>query len=122
SLAQAKAALAPGVPVLLLSAEGAAGAAGPAWWREVIALARAAHPATDARDLLDCGAAPGAVMAALAAGITELSFHGSAAEVVKLTQMGATLLPRPAEALDLAEAPQPEHACRVWLLAPQPGD
>lgn len=122
SLAQAKAALAPGAPVLLLSAEGAASFAGPAWWRELVALACAAYPETDARSLLDCGDAPGHALAALAAGVTELSFHGSEAEVVKLAQMGAAILPRPAEALDLAEEPQPERACRAWLLESPPGD
>lgn len=117
SLVQAKAALAPGQPVLLLSAEGAAGSAGPGWWREVIAAARAEYPDTDALALLDCGDAPGHAMAALAAGVTELSFHGSDPAVQKLTQMGATIRPRPAEVLDLAEEPQPERACRAWLLA-----
>ncbi len=122
SLAHAKAALAPGAPVLLLSAPGAAAAAGPGWWREVIALARKVYPATEMRSLLDCGESPGDAMAALAAGVTALSFHGSAAELRKLTQMGAEILPRPGEALDLAENPQPERACRLWLGESQPGD
>jgi hypothetical protein len=116
SLAQAKAALAPGVPVLLLSAEGAAGSVGPGWWREVVAAARAAHPGTDTEALLDCADAPGHAMAALAAGVTELSFNGSRETAQKLTEMGAAIRPRPAEALDLAEEPEPEAACRAWLL------
>ena len=122
SLAQAKAALAAGRPVLLLSAVGAAGSAGPGWWREMLAAARRAYPLADAEALLDCGDAPGNAMAALAAGITELSFHGSAAARQKLTSMGAAIRPRPAEALDLANEPRPEAACLAWLREGRCGD
>lgn len=122
SLAEAKAALAPGVPVLLLSMEAAAGSVGPAWWREVVAAARAAYPETDVETLLDCGDAPGPAMAALAAGVTELSFHGSATARQKLREMGAALQPRPTEALDLSLERDPARACRNWLARPPPGD
>ena len=126
SLAQAKAALAAGLaagrPVLLLSAAGAAGTVGPGWWREVTAAARAAHPKVNAEALLDCGDAPGDAMAALAAGVTELSFHGSEPARQKLVQMGAALHPRPVQALDLADEPRPETACRAWLSDGRSGD
>lgn len=122
SLAEAKAALAPGAPVLLLSAEGGAGSMGPAWWREMVAAAGAAFPETDAAALLDCADAPGHAMAALAAGVTELSFHGSAAAGQKLASMGARLRPRPTQALDLSLETDPERACRAWLLGTPPGD
>ena len=122
SVAEAKAALAPGVPVLLLSMESAAGSVGPAWWREVVAAARLAYPATDAAALLDCGDTPGHAMAALAAGVTELSFHGSAKARQKLREMGADLRPRPAEALDLSWERDAERACRIWLAGTPSGD
>src|SRR4051812_48207499 len=64
-LADARAVLAPGVPVTLLSGPGAAGYAGCQWWRAMIAAARRAHPATEATDILDCGDAPGLAMSAL---------------------------------------------------------
>lgn len=67
-LSDALAALRPGRPVTLLSAPAAARYAGALWWRELMAAARAAHPATPARDVLDCGDAPGQAMAALRIG------------------------------------------------------
>lgn len=64
SLACAKAALAPGRPVTLLSAPGAAQFAGCLWWRELLAAAGFSGPA-----LLDCAAAPGRALEALHLGL-----------------------------------------------------
>ena len=68
-VADAHAALAPGLAVTLLSAPGAALFGGCLWWREIIAIARAAHAATEAMDILDCADASGMAMGALRRGV-----------------------------------------------------
>jgi hypothetical protein len=72
SLGDARAALAAEQPVTLLSAPGAALSAGCLWWRELVARARAAHPATPAIDVLDCADGAGQAMAALRVGVVRL--------------------------------------------------
>lgn len=105
-LAQARAALQPGWPVALLSAPGAGVYAGAPWWRELVAAARAAHPATPALDLLDCADAPGQAMAALRVGqrVLILSAHCPAWPAVAgaARTLGAWVLPERPAALDLA--------------------
>src|SRR5262249_21900556 len=60
----ARAALAPGRPVTLLSARGAALYAGAGWWRALVARARAGHPAVPLEDILDCADASGVALGA----------------------------------------------------------
>jgi len=123
SLDQARAALgaaeALGVPVTLVSAEAAAGSAGVLWFRELVALAREAHPGAEAEALLDCGEQPGHVLAALRHGFTRLRFKGTPAQTRKLRaiagQYGATLISRRPKALDLLDEADPAAACRAWL-------
>jgi len=107
-LAQARAALRPGYAVLLLSAPDAAGFAGCLWWRSMVALARAAHPATPALDLLDCGAAPGWAMASLRAGQRLIRLDpacpGFAAVRAAAATLGADVLPNRPDALDMADS------------------
>ena len=67
-----KAALAPGLPVTLLSAPGAALFAGCLWWREIVAAARAVFPNTEAVDILDCADASGLALGALRSGVRRL--------------------------------------------------
>jgi hypothetical protein len=69
---EAEFALAPRLPVALLSAPAAALSMGAPWWRALIASARAAHPETPAIDILDCAASAGAALAALRAGCRHL--------------------------------------------------
>ena len=71
-LADACAALAPGLPVTLLSAPGAALFGGCLWWREIIAAAGVRHPDTASIDLLDCADAAGMAMGALRNGVHRL--------------------------------------------------
>ena len=105
-LAQARAALRPGYPVTLLSGEAAAQYAGCLFWRELVASARAACPATPAYDVLDCGAAPGWAMAALRVGqrIIVLDPGCPAFPAVRsaAATLGAVVLPARPPALDLA--------------------
>lgn len=106
-LDHARQALRPGYPVILVSAEAAAGYAGCLWWRELMAVARAAYPATVARDLLDCGAAPGLAMAALRAGQRALVLDPACPAYATVASaaglLGAIVLPARPPALDLSE-------------------
>src|SRR5690242_13303058 len=54
-------------PVTLVSASNAGIYAGPGWWRELIAPARAAAPAARCTAILDCGVDAGATQAAIRA-------------------------------------------------------
>jgi hypothetical protein len=80
SLAHARAALAPGRPVTLLSAPGAALYAGCLWWAELLRAADATGPS-----LLDCAdatvaaiaAAQGAVLLAAAPPALDLALRGA---------------------------------------------
>lgn len=118
-LADARAALRPGYPVTLLSARGAALHAGCLWWRELIAAARAAHPATPVQDVLDCAAAPGAAMAALRAGqrllVLDADCPAFAAVRGAAATLGARVLPAAPPALDLARPGARRHLAR-WLV------
>jgi hypothetical protein len=123
SLAQARLALSvaadAGVPVTLLSAPGAAGTGGPAWFRKLAGLAGAEHPEAVFSTVLDCGDRPGLVLAALRDGHGQVCFTGRKVVAEKLAaiagQMGASLLTRRPKALDLEGAARPEIACREWL-------
>ena len=118
SLEHARAALAAaatGKAVILASAPGAALQAGPGWFKAVIEEARAAYPQVAATAILDCGDQPGAAMAALRLGLTDLRFHGAPDFRTKLEGMGAVFVP-PAEAvLDLLAVREPEAACTAFL-------
>jgi hypothetical protein len=67
-LPHARQALRAGRPVTLLSAPGAASYAGCAWWRAVIAAAKAEFPGLEPPDVLDCADAPGRALEALSLG------------------------------------------------------
>lgn len=68
SLEEARACLRVGVPVTLLSEQGAGLYAGCGWWGGVVAAARAAYPGTPVQDVLDCAEGSGQAMAALRMG------------------------------------------------------
>jgi hypothetical protein len=119
-LADARAALAVGAPVTLLSAPGAALFAGCLWWREVVAAARAEYPDAVATDILDCADASGMAMAALRSGLCRLILwpgaSGWRAVAAIAERDGGFVLARAPEALDLAE----RNAIRrlpAWLQA-----
>jgi len=124
-LAHAEAALAAAaelrVAVTLISAEGAAGYAGPASFRMVVEQALAAHPEAQVSAVLDCGDMPGYAMAALRDGARVIRFSGDTAEKIAdiAAQYGAQMIAERPEALDLATVERarhdPERACREWL-------
>lgn len=125
ALAAACAAESAGRPVRIISAPGAAGYAGPAWFAEVVAAARRAHPGAAIEAVLDCADRPGDVLAALRRGIAVVRFDGPAVLRRKLAAIaaaqGARLDRRArqdagrAAALDLDSAADPQEACRAWL-------
>jgi hypothetical protein len=122
-LADARAALAPGLPVTLLSAPGAALFAGCLWWRQVVATAGIEHPHAETIDILDCADASGLAMGALRSGVHRLILWPQASGHAKVAAiasgLGGFVLPRAPPALDLAQ----RNAIRrleEWLRQPPP--
>ena len=123
SLAHANAAAAAsaslGRPVRLLSAAGAAGYAGPAWFAEVIAEVRRAHPDAAIEAMLDCGESPGDVLAALRCGIEGVRYDGPPRMRRKLAAIagahGARLFGPSEAALDLDGVADTHAAVVAWL-------
>ena len=112
-LAHAQAALAPKLPVTLLSAPGAAIYAGAGWWRALIIVAAPPHP-----DILDCGTAAARALEALRAGQKTLVLRAPPAifaEVRALADIeGATILEQAPPGLDMA-TPGVSRRLPAWL-------
>lgn len=123
-LPEARAALRPGRPVTLLSARGAALYAGVLWWRELVAAARAAGPATPVYDILDCADAPGQAMAALRAGqrvlVLDPACPAFAAVRGAAESLGAVVLKRAPPALDLHDR-RAARRLQAWLAGDSGG-
>jgi len=107
SVAAVTAAAETGRPVVLVSSPEAGISGGPGWWRELIAAARAAAPAAEARAVLDCGGDTGAAQGAIRAGVEAIVFTGPRWVAERLADIagrsGCTVLvQRPAATLDLA--------------------
>jgi hypothetical protein len=112
-LPHARLALAPGRPVTLLSAPGAALYAGCLWWQALIAAAQ-----TDSPHFLDCADAPGRAVEALKLGLPGLILtceEALFAAVANIAQaQGAALLAAAPPALDLALHGSERSLC-AWL-------
>jgi hypothetical protein len=116
-LGHARAAMAPGLPVTLLSARGAAVYAGCGWWRALMAAAGAEF------DILDCAAAPGYAMAALRIGQRRIVLDPGpafAAVSAAAATLGAVVLDARPVALDLGERGA-ERRLRAWLQGDKAG-
>lgn len=115
-LDHAKQAMAPGLPVTLLSAPGAATFAGCGWWRALVKAAGFGGP-----DVLDCGAAPGHAMAALRCLCRILVLDPAVPAwpliSARAAAAGAVLLPAPPPALDL-HAHNADRRLLDWLRGP----
>jgi hypothetical protein len=124
-LAQARAALALGLPVTLLSAPGAGIYGGVGWWRAMIAAAviEAGGLGPQVRDVLDCGDSPGRAMEALRGGQALLILRcgpGVWDDIAeRAARQGALLLHARPPALDLAGRGAARHL-RGWLTPPDP--
>lgn len=114
--------------MLLLSARGAAGSVGPAWFAAVVDAAKAAYPEASLDGLLDCAGTPGYAVAALRQGLKRICYDGAAFDAIAdiAAQGGAILWRERPPALDLAavaddDGPEAMAAlvarCRDWLLA-----
>jgi len=127
SLADARAALAVASaldhPVILSSAIGAGGYAGPLWFKGVVEAASAEFPEAHLSSVLDCADEAGTVLLALRHGLKRVRFTGNAAARKRLqaiaTKLGAEIeTGRQVPALDLREARDPEAALRAYLAPP----
>jgi hypothetical protein len=104
-LDQARAALAPGLAVTLLSGPGAGVYAGVGWWRALVEMAAEGQAAPP--DVLDCGEATGRALEALRAGQrllvlrTEPALFANVAE--RAAGLGGTVFAEAPPALDLAQ-------------------
>jgi len=99
-LEHARLALAPGHPVTLLSAPGAALYAGCLWWQQLLAQSGHIGPA-----LLDCAAAPGRALEALKLGLSGIILQNPPPAIAQIAAaQQALLLPVAPPALDLAQA------------------
>lgn len=107
-LADALRALAPGRPLTLLSAPGAAIFGGCAWWRALAARAREAAPGLVAADILDCADATGRALAALRIGQRAIVLWpdapGRDSALSAARGLGAQVLAAAPDALDMADA------------------
>lgn len=107
-LREAEAALAAAGPagVLLLSAPGAAGYAGPDWFLALTAEAARRRPGVPCAALLDCADAAGVALDALRAGARQVVLDGACpafgAVAAAAAEIGARVLPARPPALDLA--------------------
>ena len=105
-LDDARRALAPALPLVLLSAPGAAGYAGCGFWRELVIAARELPSGDCVRDdALDCGDAPGYALASFRIGQQTIVFDGCApgfcAVEAAAAEVGATVLTARPPALDM---------------------
>jgi hypothetical protein len=124
-LEMAQAALRPGRPVTLLSAEGAAAYAGVGWWQALVGLAHAAHPETMVQDILDCGDSPGRALEALRARQALLVLRAPRQDIQdditgRAAGQGSVVLPAPPPALDLGQHGAYRHLA-AWLDGETPG-
>lgn len=119
ALAAVAAAREAGVALTLISAPDAAAYAGPGWFLEIVAQARAAAPELAICGLLDCADHAGHAMAALRAGAEAIVFTGDDRVAERLSAMGeataaAVHRARP-PAFDPGDTPDKQAACRDWL-------
>ena len=106
--------------ITLVSPPGAAGFAGPGWFREVVAQARDAMPGVAFDSVLDCASEAGLALAAIREGVEAICFGGpddvrakiediAAQAGCAVTEIGYT------HALDLDQCADAPTACRDWL-------
>jgi hypothetical protein len=89
----------------LVSAPGAGGYAGAAWFAALAAQGQAAFPRVAQRWVLDCADAPGHVLAALRAGVRAVVFTGAADARARLASIAAS---SGAELLEVVPGGAPE--------------
>ena len=118
SLADARAVLAVGRSVTLLSAEGAALFAGCGWWRALMERAHGEYPDVAFGEILDCADASGLALGALRIGqrrivLTASASGWSAVAAIAASLGGEVLTSRP-QSLDMAD-PSAARRLHDWL-------
>lgn len=112
------------IPVILVSAPGAARTGGAGWWRAMIAQARAAVPPanTDAKptSILDCADEPGTALAAIREGVDAIAVAVPEPDFARLAdiagQSGVAILSVDRDAAcDLAGSNDPQADCENHL-------
>ena len=109
------------IPVILVSAPGAARTGGAGWWRAMIAQARAAVPAATATtSILDCADEPGTALAAIREGVDAIAVAVPEPDFARLAdiagQSGVTILSVDRDAAcDLAGSNDPQADCENHL-------
>ena len=126
SLADARAALAVGRPLTLLSASGAALFAGCGWWRALVERARAEFPGVEIEDILDCADASGLALGAFRIGqrsiVLDPAAPGRSAVAAIAASLGGTVLISRPPSLDMAD-PTAIRGLHDWLqVRTAPGD
>lgn len=109
-----------GVEVTIVSAAGAAGYAGPMWFKALVEAALLDHPDAAVTAILDCGEEPGTVLGALRAGLKHVRFTGPIPTRERLAALAAPLgaiieNDEPTDTLDLLETRDPASLCRAFL-------
>jgi fructose/tagatose bisphosphate aldolase len=106
-------------PVILISAPGAAGYAGAAWFLRVVARAAADHPDARWDAVLDCADHAGHVLSALRQGAKVVRYTGTKATAAKLAAIadgsGARVETGRLKAFDLRSEADPRAACWAWI-------
>jgi hypothetical protein len=121
-LEQARAALAPGLPVTLLSAPFAGVYAGAGWWLAIMAAAR---DVPRPPHVLDCGTAPGRALEAARAGQGLIVLRAPSAIFDEVRGIAAgyntTVLAKRPPSLDLGK-PGAARTLEAWLRGALPED
>jgi len=126
SLTHLRAALSAGAesgrPIVAVSAVGASGFAGAAWFAALVEQGRGEFPDVPLTAMLDCGDRAGDVPAAVRRGITHVIYNGPPELGRKLQdiaeQMGAVILTQRPTACDLIDSRDPFRTARVHCEAP----
>ena len=121
SLAHLRAALSAGAasgrPIVALSAVGASGYAGAAWFAALVEQARQEFPGVALTAMLDCAGRAGDVPAALQRGLSPIIFTGHAEAAIRLkdiaAQTGAAVITTRPPSCDLLNARDPVRAARI---------
>jgi hypothetical protein len=125
-LPDARAVLAVGHPVTLLSASGAALYAGCGWWRGLIAQARAEYADVPIDDILDCADAPGLALGAIRIGqrriVLDPAVPGWPSVAAVATSLGGEVLTSRPPSIDMADRTAARRL-HDWLqVRTTPGD
>jgi fructose/tagatose bisphosphate aldolase len=123
--AAAEAAMASGVPIILMSAPGMAGFMGPLWFKALVDEATISYPQANVTAMLDCADEAGTALAALRCGFQWVRFSGPEEARARLAdiagQLGASVEGVvAADTLDLLDYHDPLAACRAFLASSTP--